>query len=229
MGGLFQGCINLDDPDLSTMNTSNTTILSNMFNGCTKLNKIDLSNFDTTKVTIAAQMFISCSALETIILPDDFCINATNFSSMFKNCGRLKVLPKLNTENAKDIAYMIEQSTNIRRIEQISTKSLTNMTYIYLFGFSDLPLLRYMLCKDIGTQPAVTTVQFTYYSLANWGVSNSEVEDAKQSLTDSLITYSFDRASAGYSTCTLKLSAGTKSVLTEEEIAQITAKGFTIA
>lgn len=93
------------------------------------------------------------------------------------------------------------------------------MTYNYLFGFSDLPLLRYMLCKDIGTQPAVTTVQFTYYNLGNWGISNSEVEDAKQSLTDSLITYSFDRASAGYSTCTIKLSASTKSVLTEEEIA----------
>lgn len=62
-----------------------------------------------------------------------------------------------------------------------------------------------------------------------WGINTSAIPEARQSLIDSLITYSFDRAAAGYSNCTIKLSAKTKALLTEEEIAQITAKGFTIA
>ena len=62
-----------------------------------------------------------------------------------------------------------------------------------------------------------------------WGIANDEVPDARQSLIDSLITYSFDRATAGYSACRIGLASRTKSLLTQDEIAQITAKGYTIA
>ena len=54
-------------------------------------------------------------------------------------------------------------------------------------------------------------------------------EESRLSLTYTLVDHSFDRASAGYPTCTINLSSTTKSLLTSEEIAQITAKGFTIA
>ena len=61
-----------------------------------------------------------------------------------------------------------------------------------------------------------------------WGIANDEVPDARQSLIDSLITYSFDRAAAGYSTQTWKLYKDVKALLTDDEIAQITAKGYTL-
>lgn len=54
-------------------------------------------------------------------------------------------------------------------------------------------------------------------------------EESRQSLIYTLIEHSFDRKTAGYSTCTIYLHNNTKSLLTSEEIAQITAKGFTIA
>lgn len=54
-------------------------------------------------------------------------------------------------------------------------------------------------------------------------------EESRQALIDTLITYSFDRAAAGYSACRITLSSDTKASLTEEEIAQITAKGYTLA
>ena len=54
-------------------------------------------------------------------------------------------------------------------------------------------------------------------------------EESKRSLIYTLIEHSFDRKTAGYSTATIYLHNNTKSVLTSEEIAQITAKGFTIA
>ena len=73
----------------------------------------------------------------------------------------------------------------------------------------------------------MTSVIFTYWNV--WGVNDETNTDARQSLIDSLLTYSFDRATAGYSTCTIKLHSSTKALLTEDEIAQITSKGYTIA
>jgi hypothetical protein len=52
--------------------------------------------------------------------------------------------------------------------------------------------------------------------------------NARQDLVDSLITNSFDRATAGYSVFTITLSQETYNLLTEEEITAITNKGYTI-
>ena len=96
-----------------------------------------------------------------------------------------------------------------------------------MFGFSSIYSLRKAVFKDIGYQS--TAVQFNTERIENWGVNTDEIPDARQSLIDSLITYSFDRASAGYPTCEITLSTNTKALLTEDEKAQIEAKGFTIA
>ena len=101
------------------------------------------------------------------------------------------------------------------------------MSYYALTGFTKADKLRKFRIKDLGTKSAFTSGDFTYWT--NWGVNHSSVPDARQSLIDSLITYSFDRATAGYSNCRITLAPNTKALLTEEEIAQITAKGFTIA
>lgn len=108
-----------------------------------------------------------------------------------------------------------------------SIKKLGNLLYYTITGYSKTDNLRQITLADVGTNPSQTTVDCSYWNI--WGVNKSSVPDARQSLIDSLITYSFDRAAAGYSNCTIKLSANTKALLTAEEIAQITAKGFTIA
>lgn len=108
-----------------------------------------------------------------------------------------------------------------------SIKKLGNLSYYTLMGYSKTDNLRQITLADVGTNPSQTTVDCSYWNM--WGVNKSSIPDARQSLIDSLITYSFDRAAAGYGKCTIKLSAKTKALLTEEEIAQITAKGFTIA
>ena len=90
-----------------------------------------------------------------------------------------------------------------------------------------MPKLRYALIKDIGTCTGMTSIDFSHWPV--WGVNDETTTDARQSLIDSLLTYSFDRATAGYSTCTISLDGSTKALLTEDEIAQITAKGYTIA
>jgi hypothetical protein len=59
-----------------------------------------------------------------------------------------------------------------------------------------------------------------------WGTGGDE---NRQSVVDSLLTYSYDRAANGMTTATIQLSAATKALLTDEEVAAITAKGFTLA
>lgn len=77
-----------------------------------------------------------------------------------------------------------------------------------------------------------------FNNLTNWGINNPkitlsghptiEIPEAKDSLVKSLITYSKDLTTENRK-MTITLSSNTKNVLTEEEMAQITSKGYTIA
>ena len=103
------------------------------------------------------------------------------------------------------------------------TSNVTNMSMM----FSGCTNLTEIYWKNFGNGSGYTNVSFKNSS--KLGVNTTDYPNARQSLVDTLITYSFDRATAGYSTCTVTLSTTTKALLTQDEIAQITAKGFTIA
>lgn len=107
-----------------------------------------------------------------------------------------------------------------------SVKSATNISQYALTGYSRSNVRQFTVA-DIGYNRSQTSVNFSYWDW--WGYNHTVAPDARKSLIDSLITYSFDRAAAGYSNCRITLAPNTKALLTEEEIAQITAKGFTIA
>ena len=108
--------------------------------------------------------------------------------------------------------------------------------------FSDSNTLYVFYGNNLGAISNITSYNFTEKN--KWGDPNNSThlkniqgeildratpEESRLSLTYTLVDHSFDRASAGYPTCTINLSSTTKSLLTSEEIAQITAKGFTIA
>lgn len=61
----------------------------------------------------------------------------------------------------------------------------------------------------------------------NWG-NDAKARGARQSVIDTLITNSYDRAAAGWASVTLMLSTYTHSLLTDAERTAITAKGYTI-
>ena len=128
-------------------------------------------------------------------------------------------------------------NSNIYRIDCIYADSVTNS-----INFT-LPVCYYMLIKNIGMQESCTIINLSSNG-SYWGSSNqpyisdncvdkqkilNAIVGARQSLIDTLITYSYDRATAGYSTCTVTLHNNTKALLTQDEIAQITAKGYTLA
>lgn len=77
---------------------------------------------------------------------------------------------------------------------------------------------------NLGKRQELASANF--YS-ENWG-NDAKARGARQSVIDTLITNSYDRAAAGWASVTLMLSTYTHSLLTETERAAITAKGYTI-
>ena len=139
---------------------------------------------------------------------------------------------EMDTSSGTNLEYiLIDTHEYLIKIAGLSLKSLnTVIEHYYLTGWGTMNKLRYVLLKDFGTGSDCTSADFTYWP--NWGKEDETIPlsaGARQSLVDTLITYSYDRATAGYSTCTVTLHADTKALLTQDEIAQITAKGYTLA
>ena len=112
--GVSGGCKSIISlPDISNLNTSNTTNMSNMFHGCSSLKSLpDISTWNTSNVKDMSNMFFSCSSL--ISLPDISKWNVSNvkkMSQMFAYCRSLKSLPdisKWKISNNIDMRWMFE-------------------------------------------------------------------------------------------------------------------------
>lgn len=241
MNAMFSGCTKLKS--IPQLDTSNVTNMSNMFSDCSALE--NLPQLDTSKVTDMGYIFNGCATL--ISVPQLDYSSATNLNNGFSYCTGLTTIPDLNFESATNLSNLFYNSSAIITIGNLNTPKLTSTgSIVYgcknlekiasmdvqsvtttstIVGYSNTPTLKYMVLKNLG-QSTATNWGFVYIN--NWGVNNDTHPDAKQSVIDTLITYSYDRASAGLGACSIKLSSTTKGLLTEEEIAQITAKGFTI-
>ena len=217
MSNMFAYCYGL--ASVPAFNTSNVTSMDSMFEDCSNLTSVPLYN--TSKVTDMSHMFQGCSSLTSV--PSFNTINAESMTSMFQGCSNIKSVLEMNTSNAKHMYGIFDGCSSLTTIEGISFKSYGESSIVNSTNSS----IRKAVFKDIGYQSSV--VKFNTSNITNWGVNTSEITDARQSLIDSLITYSFDRGTAGYPTCTITLSDNTKALLTSDEIAQINAKGFALA
>ena len=83
---------NLYYPDLSDIDTSNITDMSNLFNKILarygKPIKLDLSNWYVSEVTNMKSMFQRCSSLQALDLSGWDMSNVTDMNSMFYGCKR---------------------------------------------------------------------------------------------------------------------------------------------
>lgn len=188
-----------------------------------------------------AQMFRGNTKL--VFAPIVNTSQCSSLENMFNGCTALSIVPQFDTSKAINMAYMFTAS-NIVEVPLIDTSKATNMTYIFsnCKELKKVPLLDFSSIKTALAGPLAKCAKLLFINMKNLGKSTltsydfsgatvwgTGSEENRQSLIDSLITYSYDRASNGMATATIKLSANTKALLTEEEIAQITAKGFTIA
>lgn len=219
----FTNCANLVEANFEVVSSADPL---DTFSGCSNLKKV--TGFSKLSL-LSNGCFRNCTKLESVDLPES--VGFRGSYQVFQNCKALKYLPKLSTSSPTTFNGTFYNCSALVRIEELDFKNTAdygnaNYNLWYSSGGTGCTSLRYVLIKNFGYQSTAVT----YYGNRTplWGIANDEVPDARQSLIDSLITYSFDRAAAGYSACTVTLSANTKALLTEEEIEQITAKGYTI-
>ena len=247
--GLFQNCYNLTKiptydfsnvtdlencflncsalVEIGSLNLNKITSLDGTFSGCSKLTEIgDITSWNTANLTIMESTFNSNSNL---VLSDKLknwnVSKVNNLASCFYSIGGTSFdISNWNLQGNVKISWFVS-GKNLEKIMLFDCSNLTgNYSKYSSFFAEESPNCKVFLLKNICTNSNWTAVNFK--AIPNWGTGSDE---ARQSLIDTLLTYSFDRATAGYSSCTITLAANTKAVLTEEEIAQITAKNYTIA
>lgn len=232
---MFLGCSSLKAIEIYCPNVQNATY---MFNGCSSLS--ELRGLDGCAPTSSCGMFHTCKLLTQI--PDlDFSKN-TNASETFAYCTSLTSLPDMNLSLSTNMWYFCYGCSALTEVGVLNTsamlqhgylfggcKSLTTVKEIdfgavaanYANAFANCSSLVYMVVKNIGK----SYTAYDFSSATVWGTNGDE---NRQTLLDSLLAHSYDRATAGMTAATITLSANSFAELTEEEIASITAKGFTI-
>ena len=219
MSSMFSDCYLLTSLNLSGFDTSAVTDMASMFSGCSSLTSLDLTGFNTSAVTIMGEMFNGCKGLTSLDLSGFDTSAVTGMSSMFFGCSSLTSLD-LTGFDTSAVMYMGEMFGDCSGLTSLDlsgfdTSAVRVMGNIFS-GCSGLTSL--ILGPNFFKTPNVTMVNFSY--------STKWINDT---VVTSLVTNSYDRATAGLRTMTLKLSANTKAALTDEQKAAITAKGYTIA
>ena len=219
MGEMFYGCSSLTSLDLTGLDTSAVTNMFRMFDGCSKLTSLDLSSFDTSAVTNMSSMFYKCSGLTSLDVTGFDTSAVTDMGGMFSVCSSLTSLDlsSFDTSAVTSMNRMFYKSSSLTSLDLsgLDTSAVTEMASMF-YQCSGLTSL--ILGPNFFKTPTVTSVDFS--ASTKW---------TNDTVVTSLVTNSYDRATAGLRTMTLKLSANTKASLTDEQKAAITAKGYTIA
>ena len=209
---MFKYCSSLTAaPKLITPNVTNT---NSMFYGCEKLTSVPL--FDTSNVTNTGNMFYNCRVLTSVPLFDTS--NVTNTGNMFYGCYKLNTIPEFNTSKASYMRSMFEYCNALNNVPLLDCSSATNVEN--LFGSSSLPFLTNIGgFKNLGMQPSLLGTTSIISPLSYL------THDSLMNVINNL----YDRATAGLSILTLKLSYMSKTYLSDEEIAIATNKGWIIS
>lgn len=204
----------------SDIPTSHITIFEACWQNCSSLVELYV---DTSNATTIRSMVVQCSKLKYVSpINCAKCSGSSATSQVFYNCSSLLQIEIFNTGTCVNFSKLCYGCKSLTKLTTLDLASATSVASIFL----NCTKLAFISITNLGKSSLAT---YDFSGATNWGVATTDIPDARQSLIDSLITYSYDRASNGMATATIKLSATTKALLTEEEIAQITAKGFTIA
>lgn len=218
---MFSVCKNLTDDsfgNLAAWDTSKMKYIS-LFKGCKNITELHgIETWDTSSVVSLAGFFYGSNIKKE---PD---------------------LSKWNTENVTNLSSFLEGNVSFTNID-LSSWNVSNVTSMKGFlartaSLQNVNLLGWNLCKvkDLSildrdrniktlklgegffSSPYITKVSFNL--LEKW---------TDDSVKLSLVTNLYDRKANGLPDLTLTLHANTKKVLSEDDMAAITAKGYIIA
>ena len=132
--GLFSNLTNVTSIDLSNMDTSGMTNMSNMFSDNTSLTNITFGdNFNTANVTNMVSMFSKCNKLTKLDLSMFDTSNVGGMNTMFWQCSSLKTLDLSNFDTSKleNTAHMFSGCSSLTTLN-LSGFNTSNVTIAFL-------------------------------------------------------------------------------------------------
>lgn len=197
------------------VDTSKSTTLYYMFENNRAL--IDVPELDCSSCTNFQAVFRNSPYINTPVLKNTS--KGTSFYEMFSGCTDLIEGPELDTSNATNLGSMFYGCTNIKSIPMYNAGKITGSSY-NIFGSTTInSLIDWGGLKDLGKMSNLSANTYMFQTVPNL---------SKQSILN-FINNIYDRASAGYSVITLKFTAAQLAMLTDEEKAIATNKGWTLS
>ena len=195
----FYNCSSLKD--IALLDMTSATTLKQAFYGCS-LKNIPL--FDTSNIQNFQNAFENCSSIETV--PSFDMSSATITTNMFYKCNALKTVPSLNTINVTDMSSMFSWSSNLESVGKLNADKVTNIKNIFYY------------CNKLANLGGFTNLSIDLdLTIGNYITATSLMN---------VINEAKDLSTEGSATLTIGSKVG---LLTEEQIAIATAKGWTLA
>lgn len=132
MSNMFERCFSLTSLDLSGFDTSNVTNMSGMFAG-SALTNLDLSSFDTSKVLDMSGMFHICSDLTNLNVSNFNTSKVTNMDSLFLACGNLTTLD-VSDFDTSSVTNMREMFAECRQLTSLDVGGFDTSSVIVMQG-----------------------------------------------------------------------------------------------
>ena len=188
------------DSALSAIDTSNVKNMEQMFYYCTNLTSIP--QLDTSKVTNMQNMFYYCTSLTSI--PQLDTSNVTDMSYMFYNCPSLTSIPQLDTSKVTNMQSMFCYCRSLTTIPQLDTSKVTNMQNMFYYCTSLTSIGLYGFTRSID-------------------ITNTALEH------DAIVAFLNQAGTAYNSSQRITMGSTKLALLSDEEKAIATNKGWTLA
>lgn len=151
--------------------------------------------------------------------------NITNFTNCISETANLETIDELYWAGATELDSSIMSPSATNKLHTIKSMywgqiSLTGSRHV----FPSSNVIRHLTIKNLGENAISGAKQYDFTYLNLWGQNSEECPNARQSLVDSLITYS----STVSGEVNLYLPKNTYDLLSEEEKSQIRAKGYKV-
>ena len=179
MENMFLLCEKMEEIDLSSFETPNLIGIYRMFQSCKSLKSLNLNNFDTSQVSNFTAIFQGCESLENLEIENFDTSKATSMLDMFSGCKKLKNIDVSNFDTSK-VTNMQSMFSNCSSLENLNilnfnTSNVTNMNYM----FSSCISLKELDVSNFDTSKVTSIEQIFYHCdmLTKLNLSNWDLKN----------------------------------------------------
>lgn len=219
---MFAQCKNLKSDGFGSLAAWDTSKMQKiaLFKGCTQLTDIQSMKFwNVSNVTTLAYFASNCNNIKEVNLTSWETTNLQNIDFLFfRNFKLTNIdLSGWNVSNVTSASNFLGMCGELRSLNLLGW-DLCKVQSLKNFISNSTQIETIKLGTNFFSSPFITNVSFS--TLQKW---------TNDSVKLSLVTNLYDRKANGLPDLTLTLHANTKKVLSEEDIAAITVKGYIIA